>query len=162
VTLTNGGDSRFYNNLFQQGAEGDGGHDTKGLNVTGFGTWVYDTRKFPTRAAGNVYLNGARAYSKESNPLVLKDVSVKPRLVEEGDRVFLQLSLDAALAKAVTTLVNTELLGKTVVAELGYEQSDGAPLTLDTDYFGKPRSKSGPAAGPFENPGAGEVKLRVW
>jgi hypothetical protein len=33
---------------------------------------------------------------------------------------------------------------------------------VDTDYFGKPRNQSKPTAGPFENPGTGDLKLKVW
>jgi hypothetical protein len=33
---------------------------------------------------------------------------------------------------------------------------------VDADYFGKQRSKTKPTAGPFEHPGEGDLKLKVW
>ena len=35
-------------------------------------------------------------------------------------------------------------------------------LGIDIDYFGKKRSRSKPSAGPFERPGQGDLKLKVW
>jgi alpha-N-arabinofuranosidase len=43
-----------------------------------------------------------------------------------------------------------------------YENPDGTPLKIDTDYFGKKRNEASPSAGPFEKPGEGRLKLKVW
>jgi len=86
----------------------------------------------------------------------------KVRVVEEGDRVFVHFAAGPELEQAVTTLVTTELLGKAVISQLPYENPDGSPLTLDTDYFGAKRKAARPTAGPFEHPGQGDLKLKVW
>jgi alpha-N-arabinofuranosidase len=52
------------------------------------------------------------------------------------------------------------LLGKARIPGLGFENPDGTPLTIDTDYFGKQRGTT-PTAGPFEKPGEGSVRLKV-
>lgn len=36
------------------------------------------------------------------------------------------------------------------------------PILIATDYFGKPRNQSNPTPGPFEAPGNGNLKLKVW
>ena len=74
----------------------------------------------------------------------------------------LHLAMGPALASAKTALVTTEMLGQAKIPGLPYENPDGSPLKVDTDYFGKPRSGESPAAGPFENPGAGPVVVKVW
>ena len=85
------------------------------------------------------------------------------KLVEEKDGVYLQITLDKAWAeKQPRQLVTTELLGKAKVPDLPYEQPDGSPLRIDTDYFGKKRSEKNPTPGPFENPGQGKLVLKVW
>ena len=66
------------------------------------------------------------------------------------------------LLRATTKLVTTERLGKARVAGVSYENADGSPLQVDTDYFGKARSRARPTPGPFEQPGAGPLALRVW
>jgi hypothetical protein len=62
---------------------------------------------------------------------------------------------------AKTTPVSTKRLGKATIPGLPYENRDGSPLNIDTDYFGKKRSKTNPTAGPFENPDTGTLRLRA-
>jgi alpha-N-arabinofuranosidase len=59
-------------------------------------------------------------------------------------------------------LITTKLLGKAMISGQAFENPDGSPLTIDTDYFGKKRNKANPSAGPFEDPGDGRGKLNVW
>ena len=166
LTNISGGDNRFYNNLLVGGAEA--GADAHGFDsnnprrFVGFGLWVYDTRERPLHTGGNVYFNSARPHSKETSPLTLSANDPRPRLVEEGDRVFLQLTASPEWKQAETKLVTTGLLGKAAVSQLAFENADGSPLTVDTDYFGQKRSEAKPSPGPFENPGEGNLRLQVW
>jgi alpha-N-arabinofuranosidase len=161
-----GGDDRFYNNILV----GDG-NSSAGIGMpsskdsqqaAGFGLWVYDNREFPLQTGGNLHYNGARPYSKEANPRTLSGSDPKVRVVEEGERVFIHIDLGPALKQAGTHLVTTALLGKALISQLAYENADGSPLAVDADYFGKQRNKANPTAGPFENPGQGNLKLKVW
>jgi alpha-N-arabinofuranosidase len=63
---------------------------------------------------------------------------------------------------AVTTPVTTRLLGKAKIPALPFVNPNGSPLRIDGDYLGKRRSNANPIAGPFENPGEGALKLKVW
>lgn len=159
-----GGDNRFYNNLFVGATETAAGAQ-KGkkptTRVVGCGLWVYDNREFPLQTGGNVYLNGARPYDKEINPLTLPE-PFGCKLVEEAGSATLDLTLPVSLSKAATKLVTTQLLGKAKISGVRYENSNGSPLKVDTDYFGKQRSKATPTAGPFETPDGGSLKLKVW
>ena len=109
-----------------------------------------------------MYYNGARPYAKEASPLTPAGIDPKCRIVAEGGGVFLHLTVGPELKQAATKLVTTELLGKATVSKLGYENPDGSPLTMDTDYFGAKRNAAAPCAGPFENPGQGDLQLKVW
>jgi len=42
-----------------------------------------------------------------------------------------------------------------------YENSDGSPFTIHTDYFGRVRNADNPLPGSFELP-PGKVLLKVW
>lgn len=159
-----GGDNRFYNNIFV----GNGGPpapateaDANPIRFGGYGLWVYNHRELPLQTGGNVYLKGARAYSKEDAALKLPGEDPKPEIIDEGARVYLRLRLASELHTAATKLVNTELLGKAKIPALPYENPDGSPLVIDRDYFGKKR-KPAPFAGPFEDPGQGELRIKVW
>ena len=59
-------------------------------------------------------------------------------------------------------LVTTELLGKTLISDQAYTNSDDSPLAIDKDFLGKPRNKRNPTAGPFEDPGQGNQKIKIW
>nr|MCU0247113.1 right-handed parallel beta-helix repeat-containing protein [Bryobacter sp.] len=92
VTLTHGGDNRFFNNLFFGGpppAAPKPGDPT----LDGYGLAVYDKRKFPTRAAGNVYFAGATPLASESGAIRIAAEPPKPRLLEEAGHGFLLLDL---------------------------------------------------------------------
>ncbi len=159
-----GGDNRFYNNIFV----GSGGPpattkaDADPLRLGGYGLWVYNHREFPLFTAGNVFFRGARPYFKEEAALNLAAVDPKPEIIEEAGRVYLRMRWDPAMNQAATRLVTTALLGKARVSGLPYENPDGSPITIDTDYLKKKRNSNSPSPGPFETPGQGEIKLRVW
>ena len=162
---TTGGDNRFYNNIFV----GNGGPPASlsrtsadPLRYGGYGPWVYDQREFPLSTGGNVYFAGARPCFQETGALNRSAENPHVELLDEGVRGFLQLTLGADWGTAPTRLVNTALLGKAKVPGLGYEAAGGGPISVDTDYFGKKRSPVAPSAGPFEDPGPGRLKLRLW
>ncbi len=161
-----GGDDRFYNDVFV--GVGKDAEAPKAANrshkqaVVGCGLWVYDDRGFPLKTGGNVYFNGARPYAKEAKDIVQADFNPNVQVAVEGDRVVLRLTLDEALQNAKTELVTTQLLGKNKIAGLSYENPDGSPLKIDTDYFGHKRSETNPTPGPFERPGTGSLSLTVW
>jgi hypothetical protein len=163
LSTTKGGDDRFYNNIFAGDPSAPAPAEPKaGQRVTGFGLWVYDTRERPVFTGGNVYCPGARPYSQEVNPLTLAGPNPKPQLVEEGEMAYVLLNLHPELRQAATTRVTSDLLGKAAVSALPYENPDGSPLVVDTDYFGHRRDPAKPTAGPFEQPATGQTKLKVW
>ena len=157
-----GGDDRFYNNILAGNGAPPAAASQSAGHAAGFGLWVYDTRGFPLQTGGNVYCNGARPYSQETKHITLPGVDPKAKLVEEGPNVYLCLTLGQRWQNPNSTLVTTELLGKAKIPGVAYENPDGSPLKVDTDFYGKRRSRSNPTAGPFENPGEGDLRLKVW
>jgi hypothetical protein len=59
----------------------------------------------------------------------------------------------------VTSLVTTERLGKARIPKFAFEHPDGSPLVIGADFFNRRRNAANPTAGPFENPGKGELRL---
>ena len=123
--------------------------------------WVYNHRDYPLQTGGNVYFKSARSYANEKDALNLSAMDLKPEIVEKGAGVYLRMNLNAEMEKAATRLVNTELLGKSKVAGLAYENADGSPVVIDSDYFGKKRAAKS-SAGPFDNRGRGSLELKGW
>jgi alpha-N-arabinofuranosidase len=139
------GDDRFYNNLFVQHAD----------------LSVYDNAPLQMWMEGNVFLDGAKPSKLEERPLVKPDFDPRLQLLVKAGGVYLEMESDPKWSDAQSRkLVGTALLGKAVIPDLAYEQPDGSPIRIDTDYFGSSRSQSNPTPGPFEHPGHGE--FRVW
>jgi alpha-N-arabinofuranosidase len=141
------GDDRYYNNLFVQR-----GDLTK-----------YDTAALPVWMDGNVFLKGAKPSKHEAEPLVKPECDPALKVVEQAGGFYLQLTFDHAwAAERSRKLVTTELLGKAAIPKVPYERPDGTSIRINTDYFGKSRNESNPTPGPFENPGQGDLKFKVW
>jgi alpha-N-arabinofuranosidase len=141
------GDHRYYNNLFVQGAD----------------LSLYDNALLPIWVDGNVFLKGAHPSKNEKDPLVKPDFDPAIRLVEEADGFYLEMKYDPAWnTERTRQLVTTKLLGRAIIPDLPYEQPDGKPIYIKTDYFGRSRNEANPTPGPFENPGQGDIKLKVW
>lgn len=147
-----GGDCRFYNNLFV-------GHGESPSKDAGFGLAAYDKREFPLQTGGNVFYGGAQPYAKETKCACLPTFDPELRLIKEGSQLILRFNRGAELTTAETRLVTTALLGNARIPGLPYENADGSPVKIDTDYFGKNRRGHSPTPGPFENPGTGALVL---
>ena len=83
-------------------------------------------------------------------------------LIKTDDGVYLEITTDKEWAKDPRLMVTTELLGNTIVSGLGYEDPDGKPYRIDTDYFGNKRKTNNPYPGPFDEPKEGEQLIKVW
>jgi alpha-N-arabinofuranosidase len=143
-----GGDDRFYNNVITGGG-GDLGR--------------YDKTELPNWMGGNVFLNGAKSCSLEETPVVANAFNPDIQLTEQEDGWYLTIKMDKAWSQQKKReLVTTALLGKALVPGMAFEQPDGKPLRIDTDYFGNKRDITNPMPGPFEKVEDGKVTLKVW
>jgi alpha-N-arabinofuranosidase len=139
------GDLRFYNNLF----------------VKRGSLSPCDATRLPVWMGGNVFLQGAKPSQHEKDPLVEPEFDPALKLVEKADGCYLQVQFNFIwCAQRARKLVTTALLGKTAISNLPYEQADGTPIRVNTDYFGASRNQSSPTPGPFESPVPGGLK--VW
>ena len=144
---TRGGDDRFYNNIFSSAA----------------GLTPYDNATLPMLLAGNVFLRGAKPSRHEQEACEQPQFDPGIELFEEKEGLFLHIDLDAAWSKEHSRqLVTTALLGRAKIPDLPYEQPDGSPYCIDTDYFGKARDVANPFPGPFEHRGDEKQSLKVW
>jgi len=140
------GDHRFYNNVFV----GRGDMST------------FDRAVLPMQADGNVFFKGTKPCKQESAPQLHATFDPDAHLVEKDGATYLALTLPADWSGVRTRpLVTTDLLGKTAISQVSFEQSDGQPLRVDTDYFGRSRNVANPTPGPFEALGTGTLNLKI-
>ena len=160
-----GGDNRFYNNIFVAGKNPVPPPDEISIareRKTGYGIDIYNDAELPCFANGNIYYKGAKHFQDEKNYIFRPEFDPQIRIVEEGDGIFLFIRVDKSIKSIKSQLITTAVLGKAVVPGQAFENFDGLPLSVDSDYFGRSRNKKNPTPGPFENPGPGELKLKVW
>lgn len=142
-----GDDERFYNNLFV---------GSKGLSV-------YGKDAVNLQAGGNVYMNTPRPSVHEQGALVLEDVVPNLKFKQIPHAYLLEVTVDPDRIMAQKRdIVTTQSLGKAMVSKAPYENSDGTPYRLDTDYFGKKRNSENPAPGPFSELSDEVMKIKVW
>lgn len=167
VALKNilGGDNRFYNNIFVAGYDAIPVRDensTVRKRRVGYGLDIYNDAELPMHADGNVYYKGAKSLSGEKNYVDRPEFDPQIRIVEEGTNVYLNITLDKSIKALKGQIITTKVLGQAMVPHQSYENPDGQPLTINSDYFGMERNLKKPSPGPFENPGIGILKLKVW
>ena len=157
LTTISSGDDRYFNNVFV----GSGDKTSKESRYKN-GLENYNDAKLPVWISGNIYYNMAKPSDKDLN--FINDSTFNPgvKLVVEEGKGFLYLTFNQNFYKQQLKLVTTALLGKAKIPKAAFDNPDGTPLKIDTDYFGTKRSESNPSAGPFENPGRGMLKLEVW
>ncbi len=140
-----GGDHRFYNNIF-----------------VGFdGLALYDKAAQPVQMAGNIFLKGAKPSGHEKSPLVMSQFDPRIKLVEQGKAAIIEIKVDESFWKQTTPFVTTDLLGKTLVSGLPFRNPDDSAMEISGDFFGKSRNRSNPSAGPFEQPGDGDLRIKL-
>lgn len=141
------GDDRFYNNLFA---------GTCNLHVL-------DNLALPCFAVGNVFTKGTQPSKFDTEALVKPDFDTSLKLTKKTDGWYLTLARDQAWRDEVKRpLVTTKLLGKAKVSQCSYENRDGSPVQIDTDFFGNKRNVNNPFPGPFEKTGTGKQEMKVW
>jgi len=157
LTTIISGDDRFYNNIFIGKGESSNQNSKNKFGLEG-----YNEAKLPVWISGNTYYNGAKPSDKDVNFTTDSAFDPELKLVEDGKDVYLQIAFNQNIYDQKVKLITTEILGKAKIPKARFDNPDGTALKIDTDYFGKKRSEIDPSVGPFENPGKGELKLKVW
>lgn len=157
LTTIISGDDRFYNNIFI--GKGD---KTIADSKSKYGLEGYNEAKLPVWMSGNIYFYGAKPSAKDVNFVTDPAFNPEVRLITEGETCYLQMNLGSALYDRKVRMITTEILGKAKIPKAAFDNPDGTPLKIDADYFGAKRSETNPSVGPFENPGKGELKLKLW
>lgn len=102
----------------------------------------------PIWASGNVYLNGAKAWKKETDNLVNTEDQVEFELVENDGQPQIKTNLYDVIGDYQSGIINTDILGEAFEPEQRFEMPNGDSIIFNEDYFGNHRGTS-TVAGPF-------------
>ena len=179
TALVFSGDDRLYQNIFIGGAPvytEESVHGTKGYDefdlismeeyvekITSAGNGdheMFDTVKQPVYINQNGYLNGAKAFCREDINF-MSDADPEAKIVKEGDETYLEINVEKGLLEIPTRILDARMLDMVRIVEAPYEDPDGNPIVLDSDYLGCKRD-SAPAAGPIQGLKEGYNKIKIW
>lgn len=155
LSIIPGGDHRYINNLFATVLP-DNGEENKRK----YGLADYNKTAYPMMVDGNIYYNGALPFEGEKNKVVLSDFKPHVKVEETADGVYISFGVQG-LNELQTTRVTTERLGKAKLPRQAFEQPDGSPIEIATDYLGNTRADQ-PKPGPFESIKDGDMRIKVW
>lgn len=169
------GDIRFYNNLFVEGSDVsqyaiailpvvfEGNVYTKGsLSVNDNAKakkWFGEMDEASRREMNKKYHEQSATQNRE---VAAKDFDVRLARESTGDGLALTLNLDKSWLDHQRATVTSQLLGTAALSGQPFENPDHTPVTVTTDYFGKPRKNARPSPGPFEIKKSGPVRIKVW
>ncbi|MBO4926824.1 MAG: right-handed parallel beta-helix repeat-containing protein [Clostridiales bacterium] len=103
----------------------------------------------PVWINGNVYFNGAKAWAKEENKLVVgKSFKARAEVLEKDGEYFLSTNVYEKVKDFPCGIINTDILGKAFQPDQRFENTDGSDILFSYDYYGADRGVS-TIAGPF-------------
>ncbi|MGW7886419.1 hypothetical protein ACWEW8_06990 [Staphylococcus xylosus] len=169
-----GGDDRFYNNIFigQEGIPNVGTEIYNGYNtsLSEFKEAVakeegdhesFHKIKQPVYIEDNAYFNKANQFNREDRNFIDESVNPNLSIVEEGNDVYLNISLPESFIEFKGKVYDTETLPKVRIVDADFEGENGNSLTLNTDLNDELR-ESESMIGPLQTLTTGNNKVKIW
>ncbi|MEB6320856.1 right-handed parallel beta-helix repeat-containing protein [Staphylococcus xylosus] len=169
-----GGDDRFYNNIFigQEGILNVGTEIYNGYNtsLSEFKEAVakeegdhesFHKIKQPVYIEDNAYFNKANQFNREDRNFVDENVNPNLSIVEEGNDVYLNISVPESFIEFKGKVYDTETLPKVRIVDADFEDENGNSLTLNTDLNDELRENES-MIGPLQTLTTGNNKVKIW
>lgn len=169
-----GGDDRFYNNIFigQEGILNVGTEIYNGYNtsLSEFKEAVakeegdhesFHKIKQPVYIEDNAYFNKANQFNREDRNFVDENVNPDLSIVEEGNDVYLNISVPESFIEFKGKVYDTETLPKVRIVDADFEDENGNSLTLNTDLNDELRENES-MIGPLQTLTTGNNKVKIW
>ncbi|MFQ3844765.1 right-handed parallel beta-helix repeat-containing protein [Staphylococcus pseudoxylosus] len=169
-----GGDDRFYNNIFigQEGIPNVGTEIYNGYNtsLSEFKEAVakeegdhesFHKIKQPVYIEDNAYFNKADQFNREDRNFIDESVNPDLSIVEEGNDVYLNISVPESFIEFKGKVYDTETLPKVRIVDADFEDENGNSLTLNTDLNDDLREHES-MIGPLQTLTTGNNKVKIW
>ncbi|MGW7977045.1 right-handed parallel beta-helix repeat-containing protein [Staphylococcus xylosus] len=169
-----GGDDRFYNNIFigQEGIPNVGTEIYNGYNtsLSEFKEAVakeegdhesFHKIKQPVYIEDNAYFNKANQFNREDRNFIDESVDPNLSIIEEGDDVYLNISLPESFIEFKGKVYDTETLPKVRIVDADFEDENGNSLTLNKDLNDDLRENES-MIGPLQTLTTGNNKVKIW
>lgn len=172
------GDDRYYQNIFVGGPDGSQpnfsvgtcGYDGSPASMEEYTERVlcepgddhvrFATVKQPVYVERNIYFNGAGAYEREENKLILQE-NPNVKIIEENGDFYLEMEVPNQFLEFQTQLIDSYDFQPPRISEAEFEDPNGESIKFHTDLMGNRRGQW-PCAGPIECLQAGNNKIKIW
>ena len=115
----------------------------------------------PVYISANAYLNRAESFDREKDGYTDKAFDPGVKILEEGSKVYLEINIQQEMFEIPTRIASTETLGTVRIVDAIFDDPDGNPIIINSDYLGALRSEK-PVVGPIEGLKAGTNRIKVW
>ncbi len=122
----------------------------------------FATMRLPMHCGSNLYFHDAKPYKAEKGSLTVPSLAPQVSLLEKEDALYLQFDFENYPASVPARTVTTDLLGIAFEPELPYENPDGTPFCVESDFYGTLRPQDKSMIGPFQNLASGPQTLKLW
>ncbi|RIM84770.1 right-handed parallel beta-helix repeat-containing protein [Staphylococcus xylosus] len=169
-----GGDDRFYNNIFigQEGIPNVGTQIYNGYttSLSEFKEAVakeegdhesFHKIKQPVYIEDNAYFNKANQFNREDRNFIDENVNPDLSIVEEGNDVYLNISVPESFIEFKGQVYDTETLPKVRIVDADFEDENGNSLAIDTDLNDDFRANES-MIGPLQTLTSGNNKVKIW
>lgn len=169
-----GGDDRFCNNIFigQEGIPNVGTEIYNGYNtsLSEFKEAVakeegdhesFHKIKQPVYIEDNAYFNKANQFNREDRNFIDENLNPDLSIVEEGNDVYLNISVPESFIEFKGKVYDTETLPKVRIVDADFEDENGNSLTLNTDLNDELRENES-MIGPLQTLTTGNNKVKIW
>ena len=169
------GDDRYYNNIFTSNKThasptiftGTNAYDKHPLATDywyeGKSPKDFAAHKLPVYIGSNVYYNLSKSFNREADALVKTGYNPELKLEGSSSGFIFTINLSSDFNNSPKVLVNSALLGAAFQSEAAFENPDGTPMTISTDFYNTPWKNKIPVAGPLATfkPGLNTLNIPV-
>jgi len=84
------------------------------------------------------------------------------RIEEKTDGIYLYLKISNDFTVKENKIISSSDFGEAMVPSAIFDNPDGTPIIINTDYFNKYRIWNRNTAGPFANLTLGDNRIKFW
>ena len=122
---------------------------------------LFEKVEQPAYISKNVYLNDAKPFAKEKDFLMHAGFDADFSIESNDDAVYLNITLPENFELFHCVPYNTYMLPRVRIVDADFENPDGSPVILDSDYFDVTVTEKS-VCGPIGELKAGKNRIRIW
>ncbi|MEE0691817.1 MAG: right-handed parallel beta-helix repeat-containing protein [Lachnospiraceae bacterium] len=121
----------------------------------------FATMRIPMHCGSNLYFGDAVPFRKEIDSMTVPSLCPQVVLDDTNGDISINVDFEDYPSTIIPIPITTDFLGIAFEPELPYENPDGTPFCIETDFFGQSRNPNTSCIGPFSNMPNGPQKIHL-